>query len=208
VRNSGTSGASTSAMDFFSLAVAIAVVIGSPPKPSDMSGAELPTHVSCSLPMIFLLIMSKPQKVKKMRALRPHRERLGQNQAGVCHVQPPLGADDGQFAASWGLGVKVGDDSRARVCGGHVGTFLSRPVLPGNSNSAVRVLRSWWVNHEETTKKPTTTVQLAGQPTSARRDDRNAITPDRFLHLSTRVSTLRPVMSTESRRRRAAAGKT
>ena len=63
-RNSGTSGTPISSIDFFIWCVAIAVMPGRPPRPWGMCVAVLPSIVNFRSPMVFLLIMSKPQKVK------------------------------------------------------------------------------------------------------------------------------------------------
>jgi hypothetical protein len=60
-RNSGTSGTSSSAIDFLSFAVAGAVTPGIGVNPWGRCAAGLPTGVNLRSPMVRLLIMSKPR---------------------------------------------------------------------------------------------------------------------------------------------------
>ena len=82
-RNSGTSGTSSSAIDFFSFEVAMAVIPGSPPRPCGMWVAVLPSIVNFRSPIVFLLIMSKPQNVKNRWVSTPSpRAALARIRAG------------------------------------------------------------------------------------------------------------------------------
>ena len=81
--------------------------------------AVLPSIVNFRSPIVFLLIMSKPQNVKNRCVSTPSpRAALARIRPGVGHVQVALGADDRELAA--GLASSSNDGTmRGGLGGGH-----------------------------------------------------------------------------------------
>ena len=95
----GPPGTPSSAMDFFSLLVAIAVIHGSPPRPCGMWVAVLPSMVNFRSPMRLLVDQVEAPEREEQMGLDALAERgVGQDQPGVGHVQVALGADDRELA--------------------------------------------------------------------------------------------------------------